>query len=544
MLWYRGVLALLWATSLYAGDQEAALFTSKIQPLLAHNCFACHTNSRLGGLRLDSRESLLAGGKSGPAIQVKNPDDSLLIQAVSHTHPRLKMPPTGKLKDEEIADLREWIKAGAEWPETPVTKALPAYVITSEQRAFWAFQPVRKPALPAVQDERWVKNPIDRFILAKLEQNGLKPAGPAGKRALIRRATFDLIGLPPSPEEVEAFVADDSPEAFAKVVDRLLASPHYGERWARYWLDLARYADGQLGASKDTPYPNAFRYRDWVIQAFNDDMPYDVFVKAQIAADLLDDAGGQREKLLPGLGFLALGGNADEKVDVTTKTFLGLTVGCAQCHDHKFDPIPTKDYYSLLGVFKSTMADEIPLTAKETVTAWKSHKKKIDELQEAVDDFIKKQGTDLSEILAAKTARYMVAAWKGGAAEEDLNPEILGRWVQYLKDPEKEHPFLKSWFEVTHGKSGEAEVRKAAEDFQALVLAMFAEKREIDDRNYVKLGGAKGAKDERTRQYTNLESLEIEKYYLWRDLASDPFMRNGVLFPGGVYLRAAQLAEA
>src|ERR1044071_4352242 len=228
--WYRGALALLCAASARAGDADAAFFANKIRPLLAHNCFACHTSSRLGGLRLDSREAVLQGGKSGPAVVPNHPDDSLLIQAVSHTHSRLKMPPTGKLKDDEIADLRTWIKSGAVWPETPAP-VLPGYVITAEQRAFWAFQPVRKPLPPAVTNEAWVKSPIDRFILAKLEQSGLKPARPAARHALIRRATFDLTGLPPTPEEVDVFVNDHSPDAFAKVVDRLLASPHYGERW-------------------------------------------------------------------------------------------------------------------------------------------------------------------------------------------------------------------------------------------------------------------------------------------------------------------------
>ena len=530
---YRAVLVLVCAASLEAADSEAAFFTTRILPLLAHNCFACHTDSRLGGLRLDSREAVLQGGKSGPAILLSNPEDSLLIQAVSYTHSRLKMPPTGKLKEEEIADLRSWIKSGAVWPETSVPKAAPLYVITPERRAFWAFQPVRKPPLPTVKNEDWVRSPIDRFILAKLEESGLKPVGPASKQALIRRATFDLIGLPPSPEEVDAFVNDNRPDAFAKVVDRLLSSPHYGERWGRYWLDLARYADGQLGASKDTPYENAFRYRDWVIQALNEDMPYDVFVKAQIAADRLD--GGNREKLLPGLGFLALGDSADERVDVTTRTFLALTVGCARCHDHKFDPIPTKDYYSLAGIFQSSQTDEIPLAPNDAVEAWKKHKKKIDDLQEAIDDFIKKQSADLSEMLAAKTARYMMAVFQAAPADANLNPEILSRWKTYLKDQDKEHPFLKSWFALVSSNPTLADVKKAAEEFQSLVIRLFAEKREIDDRNYVKLGGAKGAKDERTRQYTNLESLEIEKYYLWRDLASDPFMRNGVLFPGGIY---------
>ena len=523
------VLCALSLTCTAAEKDAAEFFELKIRPVLANNCFACHTNSRLGGLRLDSREGLMKGGNSGPALVPGKPAASLIIQAVNRSHERLKMPPSGQLKDEEIAALARWIEGGAIWPDQPVRQESgPEYIITPEQRAFWAFQPVRKPAIPAVQDESWAKSTIDRFVLAKLEENGLKPVRPASKPALIRRATLDLIGIPPTPEEVDAFVQDASPDAFAKVVDRLLASPHYGERWGRYWLDLARYADGQLGASKDTPYNNAFRYRDWVIQAFNEDMPYDVFVKAQIAADFLKEG----QKLMPGLGFQALGGDADERLDVTTRTFLGFTVGCAQCHDHKYDPIPTKDYYSLYGVFKSSRNHEFPLAPKDTVAAWKAHKKKIDDLQEAIDDFIKKQSTDLGEMLAAKTSRYMVAAWTG-KPDASLNQEILARWVRYLKDPNKEHPFLKPWFALA--KPSPDQVQKAADEFQTFVLAMFAEKREIDDRNYVKLGGAKGAKDERTRQYTNLESLQIEKYYLWRDLASDPFMRNGVLFPGGIY---------
>ena len=258
-----------------------------------------------------------------------------------------------------------------------------------------------------MKDSRWAKSAIDRFILAKLESEGLKPVRPADRRALIRRVTFDLTGLPPTPDEVDAFVADRSPDAFAKVVDRLLASPHYGERQARHWLDLARYADGNLGASKDTPYPNAYRYRDWVIRAFNQDMPYDLFVKAQLAADLLPN----NQELLPALGFHALGGNADERVDVTTRGLLGLTVGCAQCHDHKYDPIPTQDYYSLLGVFRSSETHEIPLAPDAAVAAYKEIEKKIEDKKFEVDEFLRKSNVDLSEMLVRKTARYMVAVF-------------------------------------------------------------------------------------------------------------------------------------
>ena len=235
------------------------------------------------------------------------------------------------------------------------------------------------------------------------------PSKPAGKTALIRRATFDLTGLPPTPEEIDAFLADRSPAAFAKVVDRLLDSPRYGERWGRYWLDLARYADGKLGASRDTPYENAFRYRDWVIGAFNRDLPYNRMIEAQIAADQLDVP--DKDQLLAGLGFQALGSDAGERLDVTSRTFLGLTVGCAQCHDHKYDPIPTKDYYSLYGVFASTSGNEIPLVGAQEVEAYKKAKKAIDDQEKKIDDFVSKRSVELQEILAQDTSRYLMAAW-------------------------------------------------------------------------------------------------------------------------------------
>ena len=224
------------------------------------------------------------------------------------------------------------------------------YEITPQQRKFWSFQRVTKPAFPKMDGKGRVHKPVDRFVLAKLAANRLKPVGLADRRTLIRRATFDLIGLPPAPEEIDAFLADASPEAFEKVVERLLASPRYGERWGRYWLDLARYSDGKIGTRTDAPYPNAFRYRDWVIQAFNDDLPYDQFVRAQLAADHLPE--GEKEKHLAGLGFLALSPRGDDRVDVVTRTFLGFTVGCAQCHDHKYDRSPRKISTRCRGCFR------------------------------------------------------------------------------------------------------------------------------------------------------------------------------------------------
>jgi mono/diheme cytochrome c family protein len=528
-----------------AGPGAAAeFFEMRVRPVLVKNCYACHTSARMGGLQLDSREHLLAGGKDGSVVTPGDPEKSVLIQAVRRTHERFKMPPQGPLSDEEIANLTAWVKAGAIWPDAgPTAPAVKnaEYAITPEQRAFWSFQPVRKPAAPAVQHQDWPRNDIDRFILAKLEEKQLTPVRFANKRALIRRATFDLIGLPPTPHEVDEFLSDSSPDAFSKIVDRLLASPHYGERWGRYWLDLARYADGQLGAAKDTPFPNAFRYRDWVVQALNSDMPYDLFVKAQIAGDRLPD----NRKLLPALGFYALGPDDDDRVEVTGQVFLGLTVGCARCHDHKYDPIPTKDFYSLLGVFRSSEKQEAPLAPEAQVQAYKKAKQEIDDLKDELKDFLDKQSTELGQLIARKTSRYLMAAWEvlsgaeaddcAVAAREHLNDTVLERWIRYLRKSDKDHKFLQPFDELLARHAPRAEAQKFADGFHQFGLSIFNDKKEMDDRNYVKMGGAKGVKDERTRQYTNLESLPIEKYYLWRDMASEPYKKDFLDFKGGVY---------
>jgi cytochrome c553 len=516
-------------------ENSAELFETRVRPVLANNCYSCHTNSNLGGLRVDSRASLLKGGKTGPAIVPGKPEESLLIRAVSQQDPKLKMPMGGKLKDEEIADLAEWVKIGAPWPESSVSPAPVSKgksVITSEQRAFWAFQPVRKPAPPQVKNTAWPKSPIDNFILAELENRGLKLGKPADKRDLIRRATFDLIGLPPTPEEIDAFLKDSSPDAFARVVDRLLASPHYGERWARYWLDLARYEDEQ----------SEFRYRDWIIDSFNRDLPYDRFVKAQLAADLLP--GKDREKMLPALGFLALAPKADDRVDVTARTFLALTAGCAQCHDHKFDPIPTMDFYSLQGVFDSSEPYEYPLAPKEIVETYKKAQQKINEKKEEINQFVSVQADQVGGILLAQSSQYMVAAWKVmrrlqpdaamAAQETNLHAPTLKRWIAYLSEPSKEHTYLKAWDEMVARGGTEEEAQSLAKKFQDAALAVLREKKEVEDRNYVKMGGAQGMKDKKVRQFTNLEFLSSEKAYLWRDLLEEPYTQCGSKFDGGI----------
>ena len=260
------VLIGLAAVSAISSADPREQFESKVRPVLAKNCFSCHRQTAMGGLRLDSREAVLKGGNTGPAIVPGKPEESLLMKAVDQTHERLKMPPSGKMKVEEIAAIREWIAEGAYWPtEAPAqTSKTSEYVITPEHRSFWSFQPVKRPAVPEVKSP--TASPIDNFIVAKLEAQGLQRAPRADKRTLIRRATIDLTGLPPTPEEVDAFLKDNSPDAFAKVVDRLLASPHYGERWGRYWLDVARYADDSFLSTEDKPYPNSWRYRNWVIR--------------------------------------------------------------------------------------------------------------------------------------------------------------------------------------------------------------------------------------------------------------------------------------
>ncbi|MCI0457607.1 MAG: DUF1549 and DUF1553 domain-containing protein, partial [Gemmataceae bacterium] len=299
------------------------------------------------------------------------PDKSRLVEAIQHTG-ELRMPPKGKLSAEQVAALTTWIKMGAPWPattsevrQTPKT----GFRIAAQDRTFWSFRPVIEPPVPHVNGAGAVRSPIDAFILARFQEKGLRPMATADRRVLLRRVTFDLIGLPPTPEEVESFLNDSSPDAYAKVVDRLLASPHYGERWGRHWLDVARYGEDQAHSFQPRKYPDGFRYRDWVVKAFNTDLPYDRFILEQIAGDLLD--GSDRADRLAATGYFALGpvyyGRAvadelDDRVDTLTRGFLGLTVACARCHDHKFDPISVQDYYGLAGIFASTDYREYVLT--------------------------------------------------------------------------------------------------------------------------------------------------------------------------------------
>jgi cytochrome c553 len=386
----RRVLGLCFAASalLYAGapavlgqqkqptPSQIEFFEKSVRPVLAAHCFECHgAEKHKGNLRLDSRPMMMEGGGSGPAIVPGNAKKSLLIQAIHYTDPELKMPPKGKLSDAEIAILTDWIQQGAPWPDHGATirpSAGKNFKITADDRAFWSFKPVIDPTLPAVKNKPWTRGAIDHFILAELEGHNLQPVIAADKRTLIRRATFDLTGLPPTPEEIDAFLKDESPNAWEKVVDRLLASPHYGERQARHWLDVARYGEDQAHTFQARKYPQGFRYRDWLVQAFNEDMPYDRFVLEQLAADLLPTVRRDKHvEHLAALGFFALGpvyygdpkklDQIDDRIDTLSRGLLGLTVACARCHDHKYDPISTKDYYGLAGIIASTDYVELSL---------------------------------------------------------------------------------------------------------------------------------------------------------------------------------------
>jgi cytochrome c553 len=477
-------------------------FEGKVRPVLANNCIGCHgPDKQKAGLRLDSKDALARGGDSGPVVKPGDPENSRLIEVIRYDADT-QMPPKRKLKDAEIADLTEWIRLGAPWPESgqAVRPAAPATgpKVTAEDRAFWSFQPIRAVAPPEVLDAAWPKSPIDRFILAKLESKGLRPVGPADKRTLLRRVTFDLIGLPPTPEEVAAFLADDSPNAFARVIDRLLASPRYGERWGRHWLDVARYGEDQAHTFEARLYPFGYRYRDWVVKAFNDDIPYDRFILEQVAGDLLDGPG--RDDRLAATGLFALGpvyyGKAvcdelDDRVDTLTRGFLGLTVACARCHDHKFDPISQRDYYALAGVFRSTEYKEYPKAPPEALARFEQGQAAIKAKTQEVDAFLRTESARWSESAAGRSARYIVAAWtlanrrKGDpkiateevAKADDLDPFFLDRWVKYLySDEAAKRPHLARWnrllaaqdraTDLSKDEAAKAEVAKVAEAFQ------------------------------------------------------------------------------
>ena len=415
-----GLLCLLLASracAIHAAEPSAdavEFFEKKVRPILVMHCSECHSRDskkRQGGLLLDSRDGWMRGGDSGAVIVPGDPEKSLLILAVRQTDKDLRMPPKQKLTDTQIADLEAWVKNGAVDPRKAVgqvdeLRTRPKSGMSLEDgRKFWSFQPVKDSAIPTVRNATWPRNAIDNFILARMEEAGVRPAPAADARTLLRRVTFDLTGLPPTPAEMDACRADTSPQAFEKIVDRLLDSPRYGERWGRHWLDVVRYAD-TCGNASDYPVPQAHRYRDWVIRAFNHNLPYDQFLREQIAGDLLPDGTeAERFERITATGYLAIarrfGGDRkgehhltlEDTIDNLGRAFLGSSIACARCHDHKFDPFTMSDYYGLYGIFESTrypfpgaeadkkQADFVPLmTSVEIEALLAPHREKLAEI--------------------------------------------------------------------------------------------------------------------------------------------------------------------
>ena len=414
------VLPLL-ALAAPVSPENRSFFEGKVRPLLSMRCFACHSkdaeaNGKLkAGLKMDSLAGLLKGGDTGSALVPGDLEASAIIEAVHYKNEDMAMPPKGKLSDTEIGILSEWVRRGAPWPGVdPSTLAnLDAdeepYDWDRFRREHWSFQPIIAHPLPRVQMIDWPQGEIDQFVLARLETEQMQPNPTASKRMLIRRAYLDLIGLPPTTAQVRAFLVDDSPNAFTKVIDTLLESQHYGERWARHWMDVARYSDGLGGFGDGGPLPNAWRYRDWLVNALNEDMPYDQLVMAQIAGDLLEDPDPL------GTGFFAVGptyrsdgGDPEavaqaeaetlsDRVDTFSRAFLGLTAACARCHDHKFDPISIKDYYSLAGIFRNSRFGEHPVSPKAIVDAYHAGQKAIRDQSAHIRRWLDEEGKTINE---------------------------------------------------------------------------------------------------------------------------------------------------
>ncbi len=430
-------------------------FEKHIRPILADKCYSCHSAGAKkvkGALLLDSRAATLKGGANGPAVVPGDLEKSLMVKAVRYKDEKLQMPPDEALSDKQVADIEAWIRMGAPDPRTETTSVAPD---PAKAKQFWSFKKPVLPPIPVLKHDAADLTPIDRLVRAKLEAKGIPPSPPAEKLSLIRRATFDLTGLPPTPDEIDAFTSDSSPDSFAKVVDRLLASPRYGERWGRYWLDVARYADTKgYVFEEERRYPYSYVYRDWTIKALNDDVPYDQFLIKQIAADKLPQSKDGSD--FAAMGFLLLGRRflnnqadiIDDRIDVLMRGTQGLTVGCARCHDHKFDAIPTKDYYSLYGIFAaSTEPKDLPLVGKAEVTPDHDSIRQGSEAAKEVElDALRHtiHAQKLKDLRAAKSiADYMVAVHDGEAdngkiggivQKRDLNRMVFDRWKAYLKD--------------------------------------------------------------------------------------------------------------
>jgi len=459
--------------------EEIEQFEKRIRPLLAEHCYECHgAKKQEYGLRLDRRADFFNGGDDGPIFDSAEPVKSKLLKAIRHEG-EIKMPPTSKLPEDAVAALTSWVNHGAPWPADDANNSAAAAKSAAEKH--WAFQAVKQPPVPEVKQAAWVRTPIDAFILAKLEAAELSPSPAADPRALIRRIYYDVTGLPPSFDEVEAFARDPSPAAYERIVDQLLASPRYGERWGRYWLDLARYADTKgYVFTEDRAYHYAYTYRDWVIKSLNDDLPYDQFLIKQLAGDLQSD---QRDAPNPdnaALGFLTLGRRflnnkydiIDDRIDVLMRTTQGLTVACARCHDHKFDPIPTADYYSLFGVFDASEERQLPIAESSA-----EFKAGVAEREQKVQAKIDAEKVKLLTKLRGNVGDYLLFARYGSSTsdrpalnnhleKQELSKVAGERWKRHMVEgADKFHPLWTPWREL-------ADLPEA--DFAAKTAPLFA----------------------------------------------------------------------
>lgn len=433
-------------------QKQIQFFESKIRPLFIKHCYDCHgPDEQESDLRMDSFQGIVKGGKAGSLVVPGKPEQSLLITAVLYQTPDLQMPPDEKLSKQEINDLTNWVKIGAPYPDADLSLLRKANnkgkLDLKKEREFWSFQKVKKPKVPAVKNKAWVKNPIDQFVLSKLEQANITPARAADKRTLIRRTTFDLTGLPPTPLAIQLFLNDTSPQAFEKVVDRLLASPHYGEHWGRHWLDIARYADSN-GLDENVVFGTAWKYRDYVVNALNKDKPYDQFLKEQLAGDLLEpteDIAIRNERLIA-TGFLSLGPKVlaeadstkmemdiiDEQINTIGVSLMGLTLGCARCHDHKFDPILADDYYGLAGILKSTkIMEHYKVVARwhENSLATKAELK----VQAEWDQKLKVENDKIAALVKSENARLLKEGGKDFKLPKKPEPSYTKEVQKQLK---------------------------------------------------------------------------------------------------------------
>ena len=559
-------LALVSLPIFNVGAQESSdserFFEVKVRPLFVKHCIECHgPEEQSGELRLDLQTAATKGGGTGPAFVAGETDKSLLIRAVQYKDSKLKMPPDGKLENEEIATMVEWVRSGAFWPKdkesTAAVSLPPAQRIDEIRKSHWAYRPMGEHVPPSVNDAQWPQHDIDRFILSKLESKGLKPNPIADRRTLMLRAHFMVTGLPPTYEEVEAFVADQSPNAFEKLVDRLLESRHYGERWARHWLDVARFAEttGYQAGSRDTRYPYAYTYRDYVIRALNDDTPFDQFIIEQLAADHLQLTGSDLQKLAA-LGFLTVGrkfmGDSndiiDDQIDVVTRAFLGTSVACARCHDHKYDPLPTADYYSLYGVFASSKEpEELPLLGDPTASvgyeeflAAKAIK------QKEVDAWLEKKRVSTEDELRTRLADYLAQLTKtdpqsiGRRAKRSgdrgvLRSRVYSRWQEFMADPStKGHPIWGALVRIN---------ALSADNFKEQMTQL------LDDDTFVNLhptivASLQSVVPESATEAAQIVGKKIEEIYAqWKDLKKNEDASTRLPDDNEEALRLALFAE-